>query len=86
MLLWLLQLSLASAEGFAQAGDALQSPLAKLILWAVLAALAYHTCAGVRHLFMDMGIGESMEGGVRSAKIVFVASALLIVLAGIWIW
>ncbi len=86
VLLWLLDQSLASPEGFEQARQALQSPLAKFILWVVVSALAYHPCAGVKHLVMDMGIGETMEGGVLGAKVVIATSALLIILAGLWIW
>jgi succinate dehydrogenase / fumarate reductase cytochrome b subunit len=86
VLLWLLDQSLASPEGYEQARQSMQSPLAKLIMWAVVSALGYHTCAGVKHLVMDMGIGETMEGGVLGAKIVFATSAVLVILAGIWIW
>jgi succinate dehydrogenase / fumarate reductase cytochrome b subunit len=86
VLLWLLQQSLASPEGFAAAGETLGSPFVKLIVWGVVIALSYHTCAGVKHLIMDMGVGETMEGGVLGAKVVFVATAVLAILAGIWIW
>lgn len=86
VLLWFLQQSLASPEGFVAARDVFQSAFAKFILWGVAAALIYHSCAGVKHLIMDMGVGETMEGGVRGSKVVFAVSAVLIVLAGIWIW
>jgi len=33
-----------------------------------------------------MGIGETMEGGVLGARLVFVATAVLSVLMGVWIW
>jgi succinate dehydrogenase / fumarate reductase cytochrome b subunit len=59
---------------------------AKLVLFGVLSALAYHTAAGIKHLIMDMGIGESLAGGVLAARITLVAAAGLIVLAGAWIW
>ena len=42
--------------------DLLQSFLAKLILWGILSALLYHLVAGIRHLIMDMGIGETLRG------------------------
>jgi succinate dehydrogenase / fumarate reductase cytochrome b subunit len=63
----------------------LTSPLAKLVTWG-LSALLYHLVAGVRHLIMDMGIGETLEGGKLGSKIVIVISVVLIVLAGVWIW
>jgi len=60
--------------------------LAKLVVWGTLAALAYHLVAGVRHLIMDMGIGETLEGGRLGAKLTFIVSAIIIVLLGVWIW
>ena len=42
--------------------------------------------AGVRHLIMDMGIGETLEGGKLGSKIVIVISVVLIVLVGVWVW
>ncbi len=85
-MLWLLQQSLASPEGFASAREVFHSAFAKLIVWGVAAALIYHSCAGVKHLIMDMGVGETMEGGVLGSRVVFAVSAILIILAGIWIW
>jgi succinate dehydrogenase / fumarate reductase cytochrome b subunit len=64
----------------------LTSPLAKLVTWGILSALLYHLVAGVRHLMMDMGIGESLEGGKLGSKIVIAVSVVVIVLAGVWIW
>jgi succinate dehydrogenase / fumarate reductase cytochrome b subunit len=86
VLLWLLDLSLSGEEGFAQAASLFDSFIAKLIVWAVLAGLIYHTAAGIRHLIMDLGVGETMEGGVLGARIVLVVSVVLIVLVGAWIW
>ena len=86
VLLYLLDLSLGSAEGFAEAGQLLGSTPAKLVFWAVLSGLIYHAVAGVKHLFMDFGIGESLAGGTLAARIVFAVSAVLVVLAGVWIW
>ena len=85
-LLWMLDRSLSSEYGFEQVGATLQHPLAKLILGGILSALLYHLVAGIRHLLMDAGVGESMEGGIRGAKAVLVVSVVLIVLLGVWIW
>ena len=56
------------------------------MIWGLLSALLYHLVAGVRHLIMDMGIGETLEGGKLGSKIVLVVSAIVIVLLGVWIW
>lgn len=85
-MLFALDKSLVSEEGFAEVQACLASPLAKLIIWGLLSALLYHLVAGVRHLIMDMGVGESLEGGKLGSKIVIAVSAVVIVLAGVWIW
>lgn len=86
VLLWALEASLSGPEGFASLQECLASPLVKLVLWAIVAGLIYHSLAGVKHLVMDFGIGETMEGGVMGARIVIGLSVVLILLAGIWIW
>ena len=86
ILLCMLDASLESEASFAALQEGLQNPLYQFFIWGTLAALAYHLVAGIRHLFMDAGIGETLEGGQDGAKIVLVVSLILIVLAGIWIW
>lgn len=85
-MLYVLDLSLASAEGFAQAQAFLSGGFAKLVIWGLLSALLYHIVAGIRHLVMDAGVGETLEGGKQGSKIVIAVSAVLIVLAGVWVW
>ncbi|MDF1821272.1 MAG: succinate dehydrogenase, cytochrome b556 subunit [Alcanivoracaceae bacterium] len=86
VLLWLLDRSLASPESFADVKELMTSKLAVLVMWGILAVLIYHFLAGVRHLVMDMGIGETLEGGRRGAFMVFIGAAILIFLAGGWLW
>jgi succinate dehydrogenase / fumarate reductase cytochrome b subunit len=86
VLLWALDASLASPESFASLQECLASPLAKFVLWAVVAGLIYHSVAGVKHLVADFGIGETMEGGILGARIVIALSVILILMAGVWIW
>ena len=86
VLLWLLAESLSSAQGFARVQDWMDMWLVKLLVWAVLAGLLYHLVAGIRHLLMDMDIGESLEGGVLGARLVVIVSVILIILAGVWLW
>lgn len=85
-LMYGLDLSLQSEEGFNQAKALLDSFLAKLIIWGVVSALLYHLVAGIKHLIMDTGVGETLEGGLLAAKATIVISVVLIVLAGVWIW
>ncbi len=86
VLLYALDKSLESEDGFKQVAAFLASPLAKFVIWGLLSALLYHLVAGVRHLIMDVGVGETLEGGKLGSQIVLVVSAVVIVLAGVWIW
>lgn len=85
-MLYALDKSLASEEGFEQVKACMTSPFAKLVIWGLLSALLYHLVAGLRHLIMDMGVGETLEGGKLGSQIVLAVSAVIIVLAGVWIW
>ncbi|TPE48893.1 succinate dehydrogenase, cytochrome b556 subunit [Maribrevibacterium harenarium] len=79
--------SLSSQEGFDQVVDLLSSNfLAKFIVWGVVSALMYHFVAGVKHLFMDLGYFEELESGRQAAKANLVIAAVLVVLAGVWVW
>lgn len=84
---WALDVSLSSPEGFEAVRDTLaNNVLAKLIAWGLLSALGFHFVAGIKHLLMDAGIGVDLEGGYRKAQITVVISAILVVLAGVWVW
>ncbi len=85
-LLYALDLSLASQEGFDSVKECLDTFIAKFVIWGIVSALLYHLVAGIKHLLMDAGIGETLEGGVLGAKLTIVISVVLIVLAGVWIW
>jgi succinate dehydrogenase / fumarate reductase cytochrome b subunit len=84
VLLWLLSSSLQSERGFTDVQNWLTAPLVKVVVWGILAGLLYHLIAGVKHLIMDMGIGETLEGAKTSAKLVVIISVIAIVLAGVW--
>jgi succinate dehydrogenase / fumarate reductase cytochrome b subunit len=86
VLLWLLSASLESESGFTDVQNWLAAPLVKVVVWGILAGLLYHLIAGVKHLVMDMGIGETLEGAKTGAKLVVFISVIAIVLAGVWLW
>lgn len=83
--LYLLHFSLASPHDFAKVVNIMTSLPCKLVIWALLAALIYHCCAGVRHLLMDIGIGESLKGGVFGAQLTLRVSVVLILVSFFWV-
>ena len=86
ILMALLGMSLENEAGFADTLALLENGLVSFIVWGVLAALAYHFVAGVKHLFMDMGYGETLESGRLFAKVSIAVASLLIVSAAVWVW
>ncbi|MBK8973169.1 MAG: succinate dehydrogenase, cytochrome b556 subunit [Hahellaceae bacterium] len=85
-LLYGLDASLADEASFNALIETMDGFFVTLIVWGILAALLYHLVAGVKHLFMDAGIGETLEGGQKGAKIVIAVSVVLILIAGVWVW
>ncbi len=86
ILLWLLDVSLSNEEAFNSISVSTLSGFAKFLVWGVLAALAFHMVAGVKHLLMDIGIGESHSAGPLGAKQTIIVSTVLVIVLGVWIW
>jgi len=86
ILMYALDLSLVSEESFNSVKECFDGMLVKLIIWGVVSALLFHMVAGFKHLLMDLGIGETLEGGQLGAKLVILFSVVLILLAGAWLW
>lgn len=85
-MLYFLDLSLRSEASYQSLLNTFHSPYCKLLLWVFSAAIVYHLLAGIRHLIMDMGFGEGLDAGRRSAVTVITLSIVLTILIGIWIW
>ena len=86
LLLWALDRSLASEESFNALSALLGSALAKGVIWAVATVLTYHALAGVKHLIMDAGVGETMQGGVIGARTVFALAIAGSLAWGLLLW
>jgi len=83
--LYALDVSLASDAGFSELKEMMALPFSKFVIWGLLSALAYHFVAGIKHLLLDMGVGETLEGAVFASKLVILFSAILIFLAAVWV-
>lgn len=81
LVLWLFALSLASPEGFAQAGAILRHPLVLLLLLGWLWLLMHHLVVGVRFLLLELGIGETRESARKSAWISLITGIIVTILA-----
>lgn len=84
--LWALSKSLSSPQNFDRLVAQLHSSLGKFFTWIFLSALLFHLVMGIRHLLMDLGMGEELRSGKFTAWSGIIVSAVLIVLAGVWLW
>ncbi len=82
----LLGTSLDGPEGFASALEAMDNPIVAFCLWGFVSVLGYHFVAGIKHLAMDLGHFETLESAPKAAQFTLVAGAVIVVLAGIWVW
>jgi succinate dehydrogenase / fumarate reductase cytochrome b subunit len=84
VLLYVLQASLASAESFAAIKQSLGGVVVGGLVFIALAGLLFHFVAGVKHLIMDFGIGETLQGGRTFAWASVAVAAVLILAAFVW--
>ncbi|MBY0377098.1 MAG: succinate dehydrogenase, cytochrome b556 subunit, partial [Gammaproteobacteria bacterium] len=81
LILW--NRSLSNAEAYDNLQLALQSNITRGVIYLILLALLYHWVAGIRHLLMDMGIGEDKISGRRGAILVLAVVVLLALMLGV---
>jgi succinate dehydrogenase / fumarate reductase cytochrome b subunit len=80
-LLYLLQLSLASPEGFSQAATILDGRVARLFGVLMTWALAHHLLAGIRFLILDFDIGLTKGIARKTAWLVHTGGIVVAVIA-----
>ena len=86
-LLYLLDRSLASPEGYAAVKGIAAHWFAKLVLLGLLWSFLHHFCAGIRYLFLDMHKGIDLPSARASSRAVFIVSLVLtVLLAWVLLW
>ncbi|MEN6584563.1 MAG: succinate dehydrogenase, cytochrome b556 subunit [Sulfuricella sp.] len=85
-LLYALQLSLASEQGFATVHEWFRLPLVKLLLIGTIWGYLHHFCMGLRYLALDLDIGVDLPQARFSSKLVLVVSIGATLLIGVWLW
>ena len=86
VLLYALQCSTQSAASFEQIKTFLSLPLSKLFVWFILSVFLCHILAGLRHLSMDMGIGETLKAARFSAALVLTLVVFSMFGLGFLLW
>ncbi|OTG59656.1 succinate dehydrogenase, cytochrome b556 subunit [Acinetobacter sp. ANC 3903] len=85
VLLWLLDKSLSSAEGFAEVQAIFGGFIVRFIVWVFVAGLLFHFIMGVKHLLADLGFAEELQSGRVAATISLILAAISIVASFVWI-
>lgn len=85
-LLFVLQCTLGSEDGFNRWKALFAHPLVKLVVLGFVWAYMHHFFAGIRYLLLDVHIGIAKEPAQLSAKIVLVLGVIATLLIGVRIW
>lgn len=86
LLIWLLDLSLRSADSFQALLAITGHPLVKLVLIGLLWAFLHHFCMGIRILLIDVHVGVDKAQASASAKAVLAVSLVLTLILGAKLW
>jgi succinate dehydrogenase / fumarate reductase cytochrome b subunit len=85
-LLFLLDASLASEQGFEKSRAYLELPLVKLGMLLFVWSYAHHFCAGIRFLLLDINRGIELRQARLSSVVVLVISLALTAWFGAKLW
>lgn len=86
-ILYLLHRSLSSAASFEQLQESINHIWwLKFIIFLIISMTCLHWWAGLRHLLMDCGVGESLTAGRCSAWLVLILSGFCAIGVGCWLW
>jgi succinate dehydrogenase / fumarate reductase, cytochrome b subunit len=85
-MLYLLHTSLQSQDSFEQLHHFMALPSVSFFLWVLVCAVSFHFLAGVRHMLMDCGLGESLQAGRVTAYLIIVLEVIVMIFSGVWLW
>jgi succinate dehydrogenase / fumarate reductase cytochrome b subunit len=85
LLAWWLVAVAAGGELFEATHAFIASPIGILLLFLWSVAFFYHLCNGIRHLAWDAGFGFEIPNVSRSGYVVLAMTALLTVLAWLYV-
>ena len=86
LLLWFVQTSLASRDGYAAAFGPLSSWFGRLVLLVLAWGYIHHVLAGLRHLALDLHVGAQLASARMASAIVMVIALLLTLIVAVRLW
>ncbi len=85
-LVYLLDLSLASEQGFQQVRELLGNGWVRLFLILLAWGLMHHLFAGIRYLCLDFDLGIEKAQGRFTAWVVLIAAVVVAAIFGGWLY
>ena len=84
--LYILDRSLQDPAAFAEISTRATSLEGRIVLLIAVWAFAQHFMSGMRHLLLDVGIGDSKSTARLNAWLAFAAVGAIVVLTGVCLW
>jgi succinate dehydrogenase / fumarate reductase cytochrome b subunit len=81
--LYILQRSLQDPATYAKIAVQAVNPIGRIVVLVIVWVFAQHFFSGIRHLLLDIGIGDSKPAARRNAWLAFVASLTVVALTGV---
>jgi succinate dehydrogenase / fumarate reductase cytochrome b subunit len=81
--LYILQRSLQASAAYAKIAAQVATPVGRLVVLVIVWVFAQHFFSGVRHLLLDIGIGDDKTTARRNAWLAFAASLAIVALTGV---
>ena len=84
--LYLASMSLGSKAGFDAVLALATEPIHKFLMWAVLTATTVHVVAGIRHLAVDLHLGDDIVIARVTSWVTLGLSGIVSLVAAWWLW
>ena len=84
--LYLFDRSLQDPTAFAEIAGHFKSLEGRVALLIMVWAFAQHFMSGIRHLLLDIGIGDSGPAARLNAWLAFAATGVVVILTGVCLW
>ena len=84
--LYILDRSLQDPGAFAEISARAASIEGRIVTLIMVWAFAQHLMSGIRHLFLDIGVGDSKAAARRNAWLAFTAIGIIVIITGACLW
>ncbi len=84
--LYLFDRSLQDPAAFADISSRVSSLEGRIVLLIMVWAFAQHFMSGIRHLLLDIGVGDSKSAARLNAWLAFAAAGFVVILTGVCLW